>query len=98
MVTDHFIYYVQAFVMQFQTTSVVAKMLWEKFFVNYGLPEKIISDQGRNFKRSLITALCQLAQVKRLRTTPYRPQTNGQGGRFNSMLISMIVPYHQEKN
>ena len=90
VVTDHFMCYAQAYIIQSQTASVVTRMFWDKFFVNYWLPEKIISDQGRNFESSPITELCQLAQVKKLMTTPYRPQTNGQCERFNTKLISII--------
>ena len=60
------------------------------FFMIYGIPEKILSDQGCNFESNLIQELCRLAQVKRLRTTPYKPQTNGQYECFRGTLISMI--------
>ena len=90
VVTDHFTRLAQAFVTPSQTASVVAKTLWDKFFMYYGIPEKILSDQGRNFESSLIAELCKLTGVKKLRTSPYRPQTNGQCERFNSTLINMI--------
>ena len=64
--------------------------MWEKFFVHYGFPEKILSDQGRNFESNLIAELCKLTQIKKLRTTPYRPEGNGSCERFNRTLISMI--------
>ena len=44
MVTDHFTQYAQAFVTPSQTAWVVAQTLWDKFFMHYGLPEKILSD------------------------------------------------------
>ena len=50
MVTDHFTQYTQAYVTQSQTAQATAKALWDKFIVHYGLPEKILSDQCRNFK------------------------------------------------
>ena len=61
VVTDHFTCYVQSYVTPSQTASVVTNMLCDKFFVIYGLPEKLISDQGRKFETSLITELWQLA-------------------------------------
>ena len=90
IVTDHFTRYAQAYVTKSQTAAVVANTLWERFFVHYGFPEKILSDQGRNFESKLIAELCQLANVKKLRTTPYRPESNGACERFNRTLISMI--------
>ena len=58
--------------------------------MHYGLPEKILSDQGRNFESSLISELCEFSKIKKLRMTPYRPETNGQCERFNSTLINML--------
>ena len=77
VVTDQFIRYAQAYVMRSQTAPVVPNTLWEKFFVHYGFPEKILSDQVRNFESNLIAELCKLVQIKKLRTTPYRPEGNG---------------------
>ena len=90
IITDHFTRYVQAFVTASQQAPVVAKILWDRFFMYFGLPEKILTDQGQNFESKLITELCLLTQIKKLRTTPYTPQTNGACERFNRTLISMI--------
>ena len=46
IVTDHFIRYAQAYVMPNQKATTVARTLWDKFFIHYGFPEKILSDQG----------------------------------------------------
>ena len=68
----------------------MAKTLWDQFFVHYGFPEKILSDQGRNFESQLIGELYELTQIKKLRTTPYWPKGNGSCERFNRTLISML--------
>ena len=91
VVIDHFTRLAHAFVTPTQTASVVAKTLWGNFFMYYGVPEKILSDQGRNFESSMINGLCQLTGVKKLRTNPYRPQTDGQCKNLNSTLINMIA-------
>ena len=49
IVTDHFTRYAAAYVMPKQTAPIVAKVLWENFLVNYGWPEKILTDQEENF-------------------------------------------------
>ena len=90
VITDHFTRYAQAHVTPSQKAHVVAKTLWEHFFVHYGFPEKILSDQGRNFESVLLSELCELTQIKKLRTTPYRPEGNGSCERFNRTLISML--------
>ena len=88
--TDHFTKYVQAYVTLNQKATTVAKTLWDRFFVHYGFPEKIISDQGQNFKSKLLEELCLLTQVKKMRTTPYRLEKNGSCEWFDRTLISML--------
>ena len=66
IVTDHFTRYVQAFIRQSQTARVVAQTHWDKYFMHYSLPEKILSTQGHNFESSLIAELCEHSKVKKL--------------------------------
>ena len=86
IVTDHFTKYAQAYVPPKQTAVAVAQTLWENFLVYYGWPEKILTDQGKSFENILIRELCELAQVKKLHTSPYHPETNGQCECFNTTL------------
>ena len=62
----------------------------EQFYFTLWFPEKIITDQGRNFESELVENLCQVAGVKKLCTSPYHPQTNGQCEPFNSTLLNML--------
>lgn len=55
VVTDHFTRYAQAFPTRDHIAVTVAKTLWEKYFIHYGLPTRIHSDQGRNFESWLVT-------------------------------------------
>ena len=90
IITDHFSRYAQAFPSKTQTALATAKLLWNNFILHYGFLSKIITDQGRNFESELIENLCQVTGVKKLRTTPYHPQTNGQCGHFNGTLLNML--------
>ena len=92
VVTDHFTRYAQAFPTKSQTAKVTAKVLWHNFICHYGFPEKFISDQGRNFESQLIADLCKLAKVKKVRTSPYHPMTNGQCERFNRTPVICWAP------
>ena len=69
VVTDHFTKYLQACVTPSQTAQVVGKTLWETFFMHYGMPEKLLSGQGRNFESQLVSEVCKLTNVKKLCTT-----------------------------
>ena len=50
VITDHFTRYAQAIVTSSQTAKCTAQNLWDKFIVHYGLPEKILTDQGHNLE------------------------------------------------
>ena len=97
VVTDHFTRYAQAFPAKSQTASLRAKLLWDHYICHYGFPEKFISDQGRNFESELIEDLCKLAKVKKIRTTPYHPMSNGQCERFNRTLCDMLGTLETEE-
>ena len=90
VITDHFMWYAQATVTSSQTAKCTAQNLWDKFIVHFGLPEEILTDQGCNFESDLLWELCELAQVKKIRTSGYHPQTNGQRKHFNATLINML--------
>ena len=44
--------------------------------------------------------MCELAQLKKLHTSPYHPETNGQCEGFNATLINMLgtLPTHAKEN
>ena len=95
VITDHFTRYAQACVTPKQTAVVAACALWENFLVNYGWPE----NQGRSFENNLFKELCNLTKIKKLCTSPYHPETNGQCECFNATLISMLgtLPSHAKR-
>ena len=97
VVTNHFTRYAQAYVTKTQTAQMTAKTLWNKFIAHYGLPEKILIDQGWNFKSQLVADLCKLMGTQKVQTSPYHPQTNGQCERFNSTLINMLGTLPKKK-
>ena len=100
IVTDHFMIYAQEYITSKQTAMVVARALWDNFLVHYGWPEKILTDQEKSFESNLIKELCELAQVKKLCTSPCHPETNGQCEHFNTTLINMLgtLPTHAKRN
>ena len=97
VITDHFTRYALAYPSKTQTAQATARILWDNFICHYGFPEKFISDQGRNFESDLIKELCKIAGVKKLHTTPYHPQGNGQWERFNSTLCNMLGTLSEEE-
>ena len=54
------------------------------------MPEETISDQGTEFKGELFTELCKSLNINKLRTSPYRPSTNGMVERYHRTLNQML--------
>lgn len=97
VVTDHFTKYAQAFPTKSQKALEVARILVDKYFVHYGLPARVHSDQGRDFESRLIRELLNLMGIRKSRTTPYHPQGDPQPERFNRTLLTMLGTLSQEK-
>ena len=48
------------------------------------------SDKGANFESKVIRKLCEIAGVKKSRTTPYHPMGNGMVEQYNKTLLNML--------
>ena len=80
---DHFSKYVVAYVVKDQTARTAAETLRNGYFGLFSAPAYLVSDQGKAFTGHVITHLCELYGVQKLRTSPYHAQTNGQVERMN---------------
>ena len=60
IIMDHFTRCAQAHITSSQKAPIVAKTLCDYFFIQYGFPEKMLSDQGQNFESLLVSDLCEL--------------------------------------
>ena len=100
VITDHFTRFAQAYVTGNQQATTAAKVFIDKFVTNYGYPERKLTDQAQAFNGKLYEALCKQAKIKKIRTTPYHPQTNGQCERFNRTLMTMLgsLPQNNKVN
>ena len=82
IVTDHFTQYAQAYITPNQKVNTVAKLSGIDFSCTMVFL-KILINKGRNSESKLLEELCLLAQVRKMRTTPYKPEGNGPCERFN---------------
>ena len=97
VITDHFSRYAQAIPTRNQKAKTTAKVLYDNFFLHYGFPAVLHSDKGANFESKVIRKLCEIAGVKKSRTTPYHPMGNGMEERYNKTLLNMLGTLTEDK-
>ena len=98
VVADYFSKWTEAFPMPDQESSTVADFLVKEVISPFGVPLLIHSDQGRNFESALFSEICHMLGMKKTRTTPYHPQSDGMVERFNRTLpdqLAKFADYHQ---
>ena len=89
--TDYFTRWVEAYAIPNQEAKTVASKLVGDFFFRFSIPERLHSDQGRQFESDLISHICQLLGIRKTRTTPYHPQSDGLVERLNRTLLHMLA-------
>jgi len=59
-------------------------------FSRFGAPLQLLSDRGPEFESELFSQLMQWMEIDKIRTTAYKPSTNGVVERFHRTLNSML--------
>jgi len=87
---DHFTKYAFAFPIRAHDVVIVTKHLVERVFLVYGVPQQLLSDRGAELEGSLMTEVCQLLEIDKIRTTSYKLSTNGALERVHQTLNTML--------
>ena len=77
VVIDYFTKWVEAALYANVTKSVVARFIKREIICRYGLPERIIFDNGVNLNNDMVTEVCTRFKIKHHNLVPYRPKMNG---------------------
>ena len=70
-----------------------SEVIINQFVCQFGVPMQILTDQGREFEGQLFQEVCRLLRIHKIRTSPYRPQTDGLVERQNRTLLEMLSKY-----
>jgi len=87
---DHFTKYAFAFPIRAHDAVTIAKHLVERVFLVYGVLLQLLSDRGAEFEGSLMTEVCRFLEIDKIRTTSYKPSTNGALERVHRTLNTML--------
>ncbi|KAL6742132.1 hypothetical protein Aduo_015320 [Ancylostoma duodenale] len=90
-VIDHFTKYLGAYPVPDKRAETVAEAIFGHWICAAGRwPEAILSDRGLEFENSIMSALCDIMNIKQLFTKGYCPRENGLTERANGTLVSML--------
>ena len=91
VVIDYFTKWPEVFPLPNQEAVTIARALVDGFFSRFGVPRELHSDQGRNFESTVFKECCELLGIRKTRTTPMHPESDGMVERFNRTLVQEIA-------
>ena len=62
----------------------------QHIFVEYGCPDQLHSDNGKEFTAEVVQHLCHAMNIKVIHGSPYHPQTQGQVESLNKNVKSTL--------
>uniref|UniRef100_A0A2N9EG78 RNA-directed DNA polymerase n=1 Tax=Fagus sylvatica TaxID=28930 RepID=A0A2N9EG78_FAGSY len=88
--TEYFSKWVEAIPLRKATGAAMANFIREHIITRFGIPHKIISDNGTPFVNKNVREVLEHYRIKHRRSTPYYPQGNGQAEATNRMLLRIL--------
>lgn len=79
-----------------QTAETVAKAFVENVICKFSMPTVLLTDQGANFCSNLFKNLCKMLKIKKIRTSAYRPQSDGSIERYHRVLKDYLRHFVNE--
>ena len=70
--------------------ATVARILVEQVICRFGVPLAILSYRGKEVDGQLMSEICELLGVDKMRTTAYKPSTNAAVERFHRTMNCML--------
>ena len=71
-----------------KSAETIARVIVDRIFLNWGLCDEILTDQGTEFENALLRELLRIIGVAKVRTSGYKPSTNGAVEAWHEVLHS----------
>ena len=100
VINDHFSRFIRLYAVKDRREETAAKFVAD-FCLDFGIPFKLLSDKDPAFESKLFQELMKILEVKKIRTSGYRPQTNGLTEQSNSVIknyLTIFLDENEEKN
>lgn len=94
---DHFTKFSKAMSIENQEAGTVAREFATKIILEYGIPDKILTDQGTNFISETFKNICKRLKIEKIRTSAYYPESNGALERTHKTLAEYLQHYINEE-
>jgi transposase InsO family protein len=93
---DRFSRWIECAPLEDMTAPTVARAFGEIWISRFGSPEKVITDQGRQFESALFRECAALYGIQLARTTAYHPACNGMIERVHRTLKAALMCYETD--
>ena len=94
--TKYFTKWAEAVPLRKAMGGAMANFIKENIIIRFGVPYRIISDNGTPFANNDVRKMLEFYQVKHHRSSPYYLRGNGQAEATNKTLIKIISKMSQE--
>ncbi|CAF1585106.1 unnamed protein product [Didymodactylos carnosus] len=96
VITDYLTKFVVAKALPNNTAQTTAQVFVEEFIFKFGVPNRLITDQGVHFNNELLKNVAAMIGFDHIKSTPYHPQTNGEVERFNATFHPQLAKLYDE--
>jgi len=96
VISDYFTKWSEAIPLPNICAETVAREFVHRFVCQFGAPDSLHTDQGKNFDSMLIKEVCRLLGIDKTRTTAYHPQSDGLVERLNRTILGMLSTVLEE--
>jgi hypothetical protein len=90
VITDAFTKLVHLKAIPDKSAKTVAAAILDKFIYVFGIPDAILTDQGREFINEFSNRIWDSLKINHKVTSPYHPQTNAQAEVFNKTMAHYL--------